>query len=136
MIAFSPKADSGPYHSAATRRVKPSIRRGNDRMQSNTFRDIPTRLRHSPDVLSEPNRRGTTMTDDTSGPKPWDIEQFRGVRRHAKRKEDWEKDRELVLDASYRSERLMNVRRVLNVQEPSFNIAAPGSLSLTYCTNK
>ncbi|MHA1528850.1 MAG: DUF898 family protein [Alphaproteobacteria bacterium] len=43
------------------------------------------------------------MTDDTEGPKPWDIEQFRGVRRHLKRKDDWEKDRELVLDASYRT---------------------------------
>ena len=43
------------------------------------------------------------MTDDTEGPKPWDIEQFRGVRRHAQRKADWEKDRELVLDASYRT---------------------------------
>jgi uncharacterized membrane protein YjgN (DUF898 family) len=37
------------------------------------------------------------------GPKPWDIEQFRGVRRHVERKEDWAKDRELVLDASYRT---------------------------------
>ena len=37
------------------------------------------------------------------GPKPWDIEQFRGVRRHDARKDDWEKDRELVLDASYRT---------------------------------
>ncbi len=43
------------------------------------------------------------MTDDTYDPKPWDIEQFRGVRRHLERKEDWEKDRELVLDASYRT---------------------------------
>ncbi|MFQ5565284.1 MAG: YjgN family protein [Paracoccaceae bacterium] len=46
------------------------------------------------------------MTDDTNGPKPWDIEQFRGVRKHAQRKQDWEMDRELVLDASYRTERL------------------------------
>ncbi len=43
------------------------------------------------------------MTDETNGPKPWDIEQFRGVRRHAERKADWEQDRELVLDASYRT---------------------------------
>jgi uncharacterized membrane protein YjgN (DUF898 family) len=43
------------------------------------------------------------MTDDTEDPKPWDIEQFRGVRRHVKRKVDWEKDRELILDASYRT---------------------------------
>jgi len=43
------------------------------------------------------------MTDYTEGPKPWDIEQFRGVRRHLERKDDWEKDRELVLDASYRT---------------------------------
>jgi len=43
------------------------------------------------------------MTDNTDGPRPWDIEQFRGVRRHLKRKVDWEKDRELVLDASYRT---------------------------------
>ena len=43
------------------------------------------------------------MTDDTNGPKPWDIEQFRGVRRHVERKADWEQDRELVLDASYRT---------------------------------
>ena len=43
------------------------------------------------------------MTDDTEGPKPWDIEQFRGVRRHVERKADWEKDRELVLDASHRT---------------------------------
>ena len=43
------------------------------------------------------------MTDDTNGPKPWDIEQFRGVRRHVKRKDDCERDRELVLDASYRT---------------------------------
>ena len=43
------------------------------------------------------------MTDYTEGPKPWDIEQFRGVRRHTQRKTDWEKDRELVLDASYRT---------------------------------
>ena len=52
--------------------------------------------------LSEP-AGCATMTDDTMGPKPWDIEQFRGVRRHVKRKEDWDKDRELVLDASYRT---------------------------------
>jgi len=43
------------------------------------------------------------MTDDTNGPKPWDLEQFRGVRRHVERKADWEKDRELVLDASHRT---------------------------------
>jgi uncharacterized membrane protein YjgN (DUF898 family) len=43
------------------------------------------------------------MSDDTEDPKSWDIEQFRGVRRHVKRKDDWEKDRELVLDASYRT---------------------------------
>ncbi len=43
------------------------------------------------------------MSDDTNDPKPWDIEQFRGVRRHTERKMDWEKDRELVLDASYRA---------------------------------
>lgn len=43
------------------------------------------------------------MTDDTNGPKPWDLEQFRGVRRHVERKDDWEKDRELVLDASHRT---------------------------------
>ena len=46
------------------------------------------------------------MSDDTSDPKPWDLEQFRGVRRHLKRKDDWEKDAELVLDASYRTELL------------------------------
>jgi uncharacterized membrane protein YjgN (DUF898 family) len=44
------------------------------------------------------------MTDETATPKPWDIEQYRGVRRHGERRKDWEKDRELVLDANYRSE--------------------------------
>jgi uncharacterized membrane protein YjgN (DUF898 family) len=44
------------------------------------------------------------MTDDTEGPKPWDIEQFRGVRRQIHRKDDWEAEAELVLDASYRAE--------------------------------
>ena len=43
------------------------------------------------------------MTDYTEGPKPWDIEQFRGVRRHVERKKDWEKDADLVLDASHRT---------------------------------
>ncbi len=43
------------------------------------------------------------MTDDTAGPKPWDIEQFKGVRRHAERKRDWEDDEDLVLDQSYRT---------------------------------
>ena len=46
------------------------------------------------------------MSDDTVAPKPWDIEQFRGVRRHVERKADWEGERELVLDSSYRTERL------------------------------
>jgi len=44
------------------------------------------------------------MTDDTEAPKPWDIEQYRGVRRHGERKKDWEKDRELVLDSKYRTQ--------------------------------
>jgi uncharacterized membrane protein YjgN (DUF898 family) len=46
------------------------------------------------------------MTDDTYAPKPWDLEQYRGVRRHGERKKDWEKEAELVLDANYRSERM------------------------------
>ena len=46
------------------------------------------------------------MSDDTEGPKPWDIDQFRGVRRHIERKDDWEKEAELVLDASYRTEQI------------------------------
>jgi uncharacterized membrane protein YjgN (DUF898 family) len=44
------------------------------------------------------------MSDDTDGPRPWDIDQFRGVRRHIERKDDWEKEAELVLDAGYRAE--------------------------------
>lgn len=41
------------------------------------------------------------MTDETSGPRPWDIEQYRGVRRHLERKKDWEEEAELVLDGGF-----------------------------------
>ncbi|HUF87785.1 MAG TPA: DUF898 family protein [Thermohalobaculum sp.] len=39
------------------------------------------------------------MSDETDGLKPWDIERYRGVRRYAERKKDWElgDDDELVL---------------------------------------
>jgi uncharacterized membrane protein YjgN (DUF898 family) len=43
------------------------------------------------------------MSDDVEGARPWDIEQFRGVRRHTQRKDDWESEAELVLDASFRT---------------------------------
>ena len=43
------------------------------------------------------------MTDDTGDPKPWDLEQYRGVRRHVERKKDWEADEDLVLDQAYRT---------------------------------
>ena len=43
------------------------------------------------------------MTDDTGDPKPWDLEQYRGVRRHVERKEDWEKEQDLILDQAYRT---------------------------------
>jgi len=62
MVLFSPKAGSGPYHSAAAPRVKPLIRRRNGRLQNNTFRDIPTRFSHSLDVLIE--RTGGVRNDD------------------------------------------------------------------------
>ncbi|HUS55405.1 MAG TPA: DUF898 family protein [Thermohalobaculum sp.] len=49
------------------------------------------------------------MTDDTNDPKPWDIEQFRGVRRHTERKKDWEPssdaELELILTASHEIEK-------------------------------
>lgn len=49
------------------------------------------------------------MTDDTNVPKPWDIEQFRGVRRHTERKKDWVPDSddelELILGATHQIER-------------------------------
>lgn len=38
------------------------------------------------------------MTDDTGAQKPWDLEQYRGVRRHAERKKDWEAEQDLVLE--------------------------------------
>ena len=43
------------------------------------------------------------MTDGTEDHKPWDIEKYRGVRRYAERKKDWEQEddeEELVLHAS------------------------------------
>lgn len=49
------------------------------------------------------------MTDETYNPKPWDIEQFRGVRRHNERKKDWEPssdtELELILDATHQVEK-------------------------------
>jgi uncharacterized membrane protein YjgN (DUF898 family) len=49
------------------------------------------------------------MSDDTNVPKPWDIEQFRGVRRHVERKSDWvpesEEELELILGATHQIER-------------------------------
>ena len=61
------------------------------------------------------------MSDDTSGPKPWDIEQFRGLRRHLKREDDWEKDAELVLDASYRPELLTGPEHLTGNVSPKFD---------------
>lgn len=39
------------------------------------------------------------MTEETDGLKPWDIERYRGVRRYAERRKDWEvgEDDELIL---------------------------------------
>jgi len=71
------------------------------------------------------------MTDDTEGPSPWDIEQFRGVRRHTERKDDWEKEAELVLDASYRTGK---VSPVYNTEGPSLFWLALKSAFLTVLT--
>jgi hypothetical protein len=57
MIPFSPKAGSGADHSNAMPFFNPPALPKNDPAKGTLFRDIPTRLRHSSDVLSERNRR-------------------------------------------------------------------------------
>jgi uncharacterized membrane protein YjgN (DUF898 family) len=72
------------------------------------------------------------MTDDTNTPKPWDIEQFRGVRRHSERKKDWEpeteEEMELILGATHQVE-----RRTGNVT-PTFNKSGPSLFWLSLKT--
>ena len=64
------------------------------------------------------------MTDDTHVPKPWDIEQFRGVRRHTERRKDWvpdsEEELELILGATHQIERRTgNITPKLDKKGPS-----------------
>jgi uncharacterized membrane protein YjgN (DUF898 family) len=72
------------------------------------------------------------MTDDTNGPKPWDIEQFRGVRRHVERKSDWvpdsDEELELILGATHQIE-----RRTGNVT-PKFDNKGPSLFWLSLKT--
>lgn len=64
------------------------------------------------------------MTDDTNNPKPWDIEQFRGVRRHNQRQKDWvpetDDELELILGATQQIERRTgNISPTFSTQGPS-----------------
>ncbi|HSF96017.1 MAG TPA: DUF898 family protein [Thermohalobaculum sp.] len=45
------------------------------------------------------------MTDETSGPKPWDLERYRGVKERPDYRVEWDRDRDLVLDDSHRTGR-------------------------------
>ena len=64
------------------------------------------------------------MTDETGDGKSWDIEQFRGVRRHVKRKSDWEEEADLVLDQAYRTGKVI----------PSYDNSGPSLLWLALST--
>lgn len=43
------------------------------------------------------------MTDSTGGYRPWDLEQYRGVKERPDYAQEWDRDRDLELDATYRT---------------------------------
>ena len=71
------------------------------------------------------------MTDETGGPKPWDLEQYRGVRRHVERKKDWEADQDLILEQGFRTGK---VTPVYDTEGPSLFWLALKTAVLTVIT--
>jgi uncharacterized membrane protein YjgN (DUF898 family) len=71
------------------------------------------------------------MTDSTGEHRPWDLEQYRGVKERPDYNQEWDRDRELELDASFRTG---NARPVYAYDGPSLFWLALGTALLTVLT--